>query len=104
MAFDATGKVALDHIYTQPDPRAYFRNLRGLDYLIPQLAKPYFHQAHRGAPGRPRRWRCRSVLDVGCSYGINAALLSCDATMDELYDRYADRGRRPRPRAGGPRP
>jgi hypothetical protein len=29
-----------------------------------------------------------TVVDVGCSYGVNAALLRCDATLDELYDRY----------------
>src|SRR5262249_45754738 len=28
------------------------------------------------------------VLDIGCSYGINAALLKCDTTMDELYEHY----------------
>jgi hypothetical protein len=29
-----------------------------------------------------------TVVDVGCSYGVNAALLKCDATIDELYERY----------------
>ncbi|MEK8142738.1 class I SAM-dependent methyltransferase [Streptomyces sp. M10(2022)] len=28
------------------------------------------------------------VLDIGCSYGINAALLKYDTTMDELYAHY----------------
>ncbi|GAA4012949.1 class I SAM-dependent methyltransferase [Allokutzneria multivorans] len=81
MAFDATGKVTLDHIYTQPDPRAYFTTLRGLEYQIPELAKPYFADLmkHR-----------EKVLDIGCSYGINAALLNHGATMEDLYDRYAD--------------
>ncbi|EFC85676.1 class I SAM-dependent methyltransferase [Parafrankia sp. EUN1f] len=87
MEFDATGKVSLEHIYTQPDPRAYFRTLRVLDYHIPQLAKPYFSkvadECRETRPGRPLR-----VLDVGCSYGINAALLKLDVSMDELYDRY----------------
>lgn len=85
--FDATGKVSLDHIYTQPDPRAYFRTLRQLDYLIPQLAKPYFakvlDERRETITDRPLR-----ILDVGCSYGINAALLKSDVSMDELYDRY----------------
>ncbi|MFG2194215.1 class I SAM-dependent methyltransferase [Streptomyces sp. NPDC048639] len=89
MRFDTTGKVSLDHIYTQPDPRAYFTTLRRLDYVIPQLAKPYFaklireYRASQHAPAP-------TVLDIGCSYGINAALLKCDATMDELYERYGD--------------
>ncbi|GAA4414411.1 class I SAM-dependent methyltransferase [Actinokineospora soli] len=81
MELDATGKVSLDHIYTAPDPRPYFSTLRGLGYRIPQLAKPHFTDLIRECGGR-------RVLDIGCSYGINAALLRCDATMDELYDRY----------------
>jgi SAM-dependent methyltransferase len=83
----ATGKVSLDHIYTQPDPRAYFRTLRELDYRIPQLAKPYFARLIQECR-ESRRIRIANVLDIGCSYGINAAMLKCDATMDELYERY----------------
>jgi SAM-dependent methyltransferase len=85
--YDATGKVSLDHIYAQPDPRAYFSTLRALDYCIPQLAKPYFVrliQEYR----QSQQILAPNILDVGCSYGINAALLRCDATMDELYERY----------------
>jgi carnitine O-acetyltransferase len=85
--FDANGKVSLDHIYTQPDPRAYFSTLRKLDYCVPQLAKPYFTrliQEYRRSQQNP----APNVLDVGCSYGVNAALLRCDVTMDELYERY----------------
>lgn len=81
MELDATGKVSLDHIYTAADPRPYFSTLRGLGYRIPQMAKPYF--ADLAAESGARR-----VLDIGCSYGINAALLRCDATIDELYERY----------------
>jgi SAM-dependent methyltransferase len=79
------GKASLDHIYTSPDPRTYFGTLRKLDYCIPQLAKPYFTRLvnQLGTP----RGRV-TVLDIGCSYGINGALLRCDATMDELYERY----------------
>jgi carnitine O-acetyltransferase len=85
--FDATGKVSFGHIYTAPDPRDYFSTLRELDYRIPELAKPYFMklvEEYRRSCGI----RTPKVLDIGCSYGINAALLKCDATMDELYERY----------------
>jgi carnitine O-acetyltransferase len=85
--FHATGKVSLDHIYTQPDPRAYFRTLYELDYRIPQLVKPYFAgviRGYRDARGVPTP----TVLDIGSSYGINAALLKCGTSMDELYERY----------------
>lgn len=88
MAFDATGKVMLDHIYTAPDPRPYFATLGSLDYCIPQLAKPYFTKLireYRAATGVP----VPTVVDVGCSYGVNAALLRCDASIDELQERYA---------------
>ena len=86
MRFHAAGKVALDHLYTAADPRAYFTNLRGLDYAIPQRAAPYFRglisELHVST-GRPV-----TVVDIGCSYGINAALLRHGLTMDELYGHY----------------
>ncbi|MCE7003230.1 class I SAM-dependent methyltransferase [Kibdelosporangium philippinense] len=88
MPYDTTGKVTLDHIYTQPDPRAYFTTLRGLDYCVPQLAEPHFADliSHLHASlGRTVR-----VLDMGCSYGINATLLNGGATMAELYHWYGD--------------
>ncbi len=88
--FDETGKVTLDHIYTQPDPRSYFRTLRQLDYVIPQLAKPYFGRLVDEC--RTRLGRPATVLDVGCSYGVNAALQRCDLTMDDMYDRYGQQG------------
>ncbi|CAO5228626.1 class I SAM-dependent methyltransferase [Frankia sp. AgKG'84/4] len=94
-AFDETGKVTLDHIYTQPDPRSYFRTLRQLDYVIPQLAKPYFGRLVDEC--RTRLGRPTTVLDVGCSYGVNAALQRCDLTMDDMYDRY---GQQDGPKAG----
>lgn len=87
MHFDTTGKICLDHIYTQPDPRTYFSTLHKLDYCIPQLAKPYFMKLIQECR-ESRQILTLNVLDIGCSYGINAALLKCDATMDELYERY----------------
>jgi len=87
MQFHAAGKVSLDHIYTQPDPRAYFTTLRTLEYQIPQLAKAHFGRLVQELR-ETRRVRRATVLDVGCSYGINAALLRCGATMNDLYDRY----------------
>jgi hypothetical protein len=87
--FDTTGKISLDHIYTQPDPRLYFSTMRELDYRIPGLAKPYFtkliknFREHSGIQNP-------TILDIGCSYGVNAALLKCGATMDELYEHYRD--------------
>ena len=83
MPFDSSGKVSFDHVYTAPDPRAFFGTLREFDYHLPQLAKPYFAKLieERGTP---------TVLDIGCSYGVNAALYRGDLSMDELYAHYAD--------------
>lgn len=89
MRFDATGKVTLDHIYTQPDPRAYLRAMRELDYRIPQLAKPYFAALIEDCR-RSRKAEAPRVLDLGSSYGINAALLRWDLTIDDLFDLYSD--------------
>ncbi len=81
MPFDSSGKVSFDHVYTAPDPRPLFGALGELDYHLPQLAKPYLAKLieERGTP---------TVLDVGCSYGVNAALYRGDLTMDDLYAHY----------------
>ncbi len=89
MRFDSTGKVSLEHIYTQPDPRSYFTVLRRLGYRVPQQAKPYFAKLIKEYR-ESQQVAVPKVLDIGCSYGINAALVKYDATMDELYARYAD--------------
>lgn len=87
-AFDEINeaKANMDHIYDQPDPRSYFRELRKLDYAIPDAAKPIFQQLI----DRLRRQRSDNVhvLDLGCSYGVNAALLKHDLSMPELYDHW----------------
>lgn len=87
-AYDRTGKLSLDHIYNRPDPREYFSTLRQLDYCIPGLAKPVFRRlldARREESGETDA----KLVDVGCSYGINAALLKHDLSMDDLYRLYA---------------
>jgi SAM-dependent methyltransferase len=79
-------KANMDHIYDQGDPRAYFRELKKLGYVIPGIAKPIFQQLISYLQRRqedPVR-----VLDLGCSYGVNAALLKHDLTMPDLYDHW----------------
>ncbi len=89
-SFDQHGKLTLDHVYNQPDPRAYFSTLQQLDYCVPEQARPVFQgllEARREAMGE----RSAKVVDVGCSYGVNAALLKHGLTMDELYRLYGQR-------------
>ncbi|MGG2460831.1 hypothetical protein ACO0M4_13605 [Streptomyces sp. RGM 3693] len=85
-----------DDIYGQPDPRAYFSALGALGYRTPHHAQSVFRRllplvgfpevAERpaGQEGGPPA----TVLDICCSYGINAALLNHHVTLEELYDRY----------------
>ncbi|MFE6776585.1 hypothetical protein [Streptomyces sp. NPDC057702] len=89
------GKARFDEIYNLPDPRGYFRTLRPLAYQIPQHAQEVFQQllaARRladAATSQPAE-RPPTVVDLCCSYGINAALLNHKVTLDELYERYTD--------------
>lgn len=80
-------KSSMDHIYDRTDPRAYFRELKSVGYRIPGAAKPILQQLiaalHR------RTGETVHVLDIGCSYGINAALLKHDLSIQDLYDRWA---------------
>lgn len=85
-ALTAERKTDFSSIYHQPDPRAYVRTLHALDYQVPQLALPVFQTVLQAMGHGPSR----TVLDVCCSYGINAALLRCGVDLGELHARYAD--------------
>lgn len=80
-------KLNLGDIYNKPDPRDYFNALEPLRYIIPELAKPVF-QAVFAALWNSRQLATVTVLDLGCSYGINAALLKYGLCMRELYQHY----------------
>ena len=79
-------KENMDYIYDQPDPRAYFRELNKLDYAIPDTAKPIIQKLIGHL--QQRQNDTVHVLDLGCSYGINAAILKYDLSMDELYEHW----------------
>ncbi|MGD9829147.1 MAG: class I SAM-dependent methyltransferase [Hyphomicrobiaceae bacterium] len=82
-------KADFDRIYIEPDPRLYFVTLGALDYVIPDVAGPVFEQLVRAR--KEALGRRITVLDIGCSYGINAALLKYGLSFPMLYDRYASR-------------
>lgn len=79
-------KADFTDIYTEPDPRAYYRTLGALDYQITANAAPY---AERVLEAAPRDGTERTVLDVCCSYGVNAALLR-GASHEALIENYFD--------------
>jgi len=78
-----SAKANFDDIYNAPDPRAYYTTLGRLDYQIPSQAKPVF-QAVMQSMERERL----TVLDIGCSYGVNAAMLRYDLDFAHLVHRY----------------
>jgi predicted TPR repeat methyltransferase len=94
--YDETGKLNLSDIYNNADPIQYFSVLGQLEYRIPEMVKPVFEQviaARREMSGE----RCVKVVDIGCSYGINAALLRYDLSMGDLDAHYEQAGMRSRP-------
>ncbi|HYJ69496.1 MAG TPA: hypothetical protein VEX15_17725 [Nocardioidaceae bacterium] len=77
------GKTSFDDIYDRDDPRAYYAALRPYDYQIPHHA-----QGAIRAMLAVRRRR-ETIVDLCCSYGVNAALLAHDVSLVDLYDHYA---------------
>jgi len=76
-------KANFDEIYDQPDPRDYYRWLGAHDYSVPHYGTQVFRQVLDALPvAQP------TVVDLCCSYGVNAALLKHDVELHELYDRY----------------
>jgi hypothetical protein len=79
-------KADFSDLYTSKDPRKYFKYLGQLDYIIPHLAQPIFAQLIRA--------RCElqeepvTVLDLGCSYAINGALMKYALGYEALRQRY----------------
>ncbi|MEV0698896.1 hypothetical protein AB0I53_13405 [Saccharopolyspora sp. NPDC050389] len=77
-------RTPFDEIYDQPDPRAYFSSLGRFGYRTPHHAQPVFRRllAERAMSGPV------TVLDLCCSYGVNAALLNHHLTFDDLHTHY----------------
>lgn len=78
-----TGKADFDDIYDRPDPRAYYEGLGAYDYTVPQHGKAVFQQVLEAHPSESP-----TVVDLCCSYGVNAALLKHDLELKDLYDHY----------------
>jgi hypothetical protein len=78
-------KADFSDIYDRPDPGAYYTTLAPLGYRIPELARPVIEAVHDSGHGSG------PLLDVCCSYGINAAQLRYGLTFAELAEHYAGR-------------
>lgn len=82
-------RTVFDDIYAEPYPHAYFSVLGALDYMIPDVAEPVIRQA-LNAPAH-RHGEENTILDVGCSYGINAAIHRFPVSFAILRQRCARR-------------
>ncbi len=82
-------KANFNDTYDRLTPEAYYRTLRGLDYRLPELARPLIKRCLEALRRIRGRNRIR-VIDLCCGYGVNAALLNHNVDMDDLYDRYTD--------------
>ena len=86
-----SGKTNFEVIYDLEDPREYFNTLGSFGYCIPQHGQRVFSEliearrdASRDGNGVPHS----RVVDLCCSYGINAALLKYETSLEEMYARY----------------
>ncbi|MGH3819557.1 MAG: class I SAM-dependent methyltransferase [Pseudonocardiaceae bacterium] len=82
-----SGKAQFGHVYNLVDPRGYFQALRDMRYQAPAHGERVFTHLVQ----RRRAYLDQDdvvVLDLCCSYGVNAALLNHDLTLDDLYARY----------------
>lgn len=82
-------KACMDNIYDQADPGPYFRELQKLGYVIPNEAKPVFQKLI--SQMKLQRDGSLNVLDLGCSYGVNSAILKHDLSMSELYRHWGQK-------------
>ncbi|WP_236573593.1 hypothetical protein [Streptomyces sp. GS7] len=82
------GKADFEAIYNCPDPRRYFTTLQPLEYQIPHHGQAVFRAVAEALQRRRSDRPPLSVVDLCCSYGVNAALLNHEVTLDDLYRRY----------------
>ncbi|TDC08394.1 hypothetical protein E1267_10260 [Nonomuraea longispora] len=78
-------KAGFNDIYDRPDPRAYYERLGSLDYAVPHHGQQVFLKVLDALDVDSP-----TVVDLCCSYGVNAALMKCDLTLDDLYGHYGD--------------
>jgi len=93
MSYDNANEVkaSFDDVYIAPTPHPYIALMAKNGYEISEQARPYCTAAagllreHNG-----NAWPVQ-MLDVGCSYGIGAAVVKYGCRFDEIVDFFASR-------------
>ncbi|MCV0392441.1 MAG: hypothetical protein K5790_04000 [Nitrosopumilus sp.] len=75
-------KKDFTNIYTKKFPDAYLKEMKKLDYRIPDKTKPLYMSLAKQL--YKKFSRVIKILDIGSSYGINAALMKYDLKMSDL--------------------
>ncbi|MFG2139672.1 hypothetical protein [Streptomyces sp. NPDC048650] len=86
------GKADFEAIYNCPDPRGYFTTLQPLEYQIPHHGQAAFRAVTEVLQRRRSDRPPLNVVDLCCSYGVNAALLNHRLSLTDLYARYTGQG------------
>jgi hypothetical protein len=71
-------------IYMQKSPNEYLKEMKRLNYRIPDKTKPLYLSLTKQLYNKLSR--TVKILDIGSSYGINSSLMKYDLKMSELND------------------
>lgn len=82
-------KLDLDNVYNLKSPELYYQFIDHYKYYLPEHAKPYFQKIIETYRQHKSKKKLK-VLDVGCSYGVNAAILKFDKSISGIYQYYAN--------------
>jgi hypothetical protein len=82
-------KLNLNQVYNLRDPEPYYQAINQYEYDLPERAKPYF-QKIINTYRQYESLHSLKILDIGCSYGINAALLKFNKSITEIYQHYTN--------------
>lgn len=93
LEYDEVGKLDLHDVYNRPTPVGYFSTLSQLDYRVAEEVRPVLRRLIE-ARRELKPTDDITILDVGCSYGVNAALLKFDLALEDLNAHYADNSSR----------
>lgn len=82
-----TEKADFTDEYNAADPRSYYASLGELAYQVPEHGAAVFR--HLSEAIDDQQDATPTVLDVCCSYGINAALINHDLSFADLRRHYS---------------